>query len=69
MYKLLSAAVLGLVATTSALNLDAESELALYKEDKELDEADIDSDDEDGSGDSGDDVDSDDDDQIEADED
>ena len=59
MYKLLSAAVLGLVATTSALNLDAESELALYKEDKELDEADIDSDD----------VDSDDDDQIEADED
>ena len=59
MYKLLSAAVLGLVATTSALNLDVESELALYKEDKELDEADIDSDD----------VDSDDDDQIEADED
>ena len=59
MYKLLSAAVLGLVATTSALNLDAESELALYKEDKELDEADIDSDD----------VDSDDDDQTEADED
>ena len=59
MYKFLSAAVLGLVATTSALNLDVESELALYKEDKELDEADIDSDD----------VDSEDDDQIEADED